>query len=385
MATYLPPRRPKAKHSNLLLMLVLIAVVGAFVYYMMMNSDDDDDSSSPSSGDTKDDDTGDDGGKTPDEHVGQDDQLLKACKAKARTTGECQMDGGKARFKCNDKRYGANCSKTCHSDAHSLAVYSPGFESGTGAATCKCPDKFHFEKTDIERGGCLSGGTCTGGYIGKDCSSKEKTLDEVLGDWTEMSSKHNFILENDGNATRGDQCKSEAATNVIPLCSAFTYGSVVNLNTITKVIKGGKPDMNHCLTTDAICENNLAEEIHAQDRPLCGIKQDCDDGDFTVGNISSIQYPKNTSMTMWNNNSMCSGKSQKFTLCRGLSCTAKAHGGDHSSLTRGKDRDGNWEQLSFTFGLAPGHYLKCDDKVFVGADTGDAKIQEGKFKNVHRV
>ena len=337
----LPPPRHKAKHSyNVLLMLVLIVLIGAFVAYMLSPNAD-------KSHDDKD--------KIADKPI-VDDKQMKACEAQGHTTGTCAADGDTVRLKCSDKRYGADCAKTCHGgDGHSFAEYTPGFDGGPNAATCKCPEKFHFKNTDIARGGCLSGGECADGYAGKDCSSSLK--DAKFEGWTEVSSKSNFVLDNDGQTPNdGGNCGAEESTNPIALCKAFTMSS-----------DPGKP----CLTAKEICSNNLVKFSPHDDRTLCNIMRDCSGGSDIHSNISKIEYPQGTSLRLWANDDACTGDIAKdFAVCRGASCTST----DNT----------HFEHASFTFGLAPGHFLKCDDKVFFGADTSSAKMPKN-MKNAYRV
>lgn len=163
----LPPLRHKPKSSNsTLLLLVLVVLIGAFAAYMFNGQ-----AKPPSDPDPA--------AKPPTkEEQAQIDKDLAACREQRPSTGECQIEGGEVRFKCDDKRYGTDCSKTCHTnDGISQATYSPGFDSGAGAATCTCPDGLQFKNRDVARGGCLlakgdDGATCAEGFRGKDCSEK---------------------------------------------------------------------------------------------------------------------------------------------------------------------------------------------------------------------
>ena len=342
----LPPPQRKPKHShNVLLFLVLIVLVGAFAAYMM--------SPPPPTGGGGTEDAADKPHKTGDGGKTADDKQMKACKAQGRTTGTCAADGGTVRLKCNDKRYGPDCAKTCHGgDGHSFADYTPGFDSGSNAATCKCPEKFRFQNTNVERGGCLGDGECADGYAGKDCSSSLE--DATFEGWTEVNNQHNFVLENDGKTD--SDCGAEPSTNAIALCKAFTMSS-----------DPGKP----CLTAKEICSNNLVSFSAHDDRTLCNIMRDCHGGTDIHSNISKIEYPQGTSLRVWDNDDACTGNVAKdFAECRGASCTST----DNTLF----------QHASLTFGLAPGHLLKCDDKVFFGADTSSAKMPKN-MKNAYRV
>ena len=375
MAT-LPPPRHKAKHTNVLLLLVLIVLVGAFVAYMMGGSSGAEVPPASSNTPTQPDDS--DGGKTADEHVANDKQM-KACKAQGRTTGTCAVDGGTVRLKCNDKRYGPDCAKTCHGgDGHSFAEYTLGFDGGSNAATCKCPEKFRFKNTDVARGGCLRDGECADGYTGKDCSS---TFDDVQFEgWTEVSNEHKFMIENDGNTHgnrgrvgtdgEGNECGAKPGNFPISLCKAFTMSD---------------DPTSPCITANQICENNMAPSTRLNgSQYVCGIKRECH-GDTSQTNISNITFPQNTKMRVWNNSSACSFKKIKrlsdgetntphvdSELCKGQTCTWNP--GDRKSQVN----------TSLQFSLAPGHFIKCGDKAFFGAETGSAKMPKN-MKNAYRV
>lgn len=110
------------------------------------------------------------------------EELIKACKLRGIGNGTCVLDPNtnEVAAKCKPGYYGVGCARRCNTGGTKATVYTAGYESGPGAATCKCPSDYHFMNNSVVSGCELSDATengCEQGWHGEKCDKKGKALE----------------------------------------------------------------------------------------------------------------------------------------------------------------------------------------------------------------